>query len=443
MTFSSSSDTSNCVACQCQPDVIDLTRAARSACAYCGASPDSPMIRSITRRPIASPSSGEVARAANSSVAPTTSRIPSWTGRYSALARSPSRRTSCASPASIAVSIWSKRVRANSWVSCATIAASSETQLETVSTVERPVAGCQVGRALKGSLPAVLVVSATTPSVSTTPRISPSTRRALWCGGELGQVYRLDPGSEPPVEVARHGGETRGIAFDADGTAIVCNHVLSAVYRVWPDGRSEELPASPVADRSRRPTTPPSDRRQPVRLRLAGDFPRPTDSSTAGRRGAASRDLPQRAVRLPERPCRRCRAAEWLYVIETAHDAIVRIPLAEPEGPIEPFASGLARMPDGMAFDVEGGSGSRPSPVTRSTASTRTAPVEPSPTTTARSRSTVPRMSRSAATSFDLLFIANLGGNFISVLDAGVAGLPLWGGFRAMVRRLDAASRPA
>jgi sugar lactone lactonase YvrE len=29
---------------------------------------------------------------------------------------------------------------------------------------------------------------------------------------------------------------------------------------------------------------------------------------------------------------------------------------------------------------------------------------------------------------FDRLFVANLGGTFVSVLDAGVRGQPLWGG---------------
>ena len=123
-------------------------------------------------------------------------------------------------------------------------------------------------------------------------------------------------------------------------------------------------------------------------------------------------------------------AGQWLYVIETGHDAIVRVPLESPEGAVEPVAGGLARMPDGMAFDAEGGLW------VATFAGDAIYRVDPDGTVEQVAYDdraiTLNRPANVAfgGEDFDRLFVANLGGSFISVLDAGVAGLPLWGGLR-------------
>lgn len=45
----------------------------------------------------------------------------------------------------------------------------------------------------------------------------------LWCGGEAGQVYRVDPATTSAVEVANTGGFVLGLAFDAAGRIYACN----------------------------------------------------------------------------------------------------------------------------------------------------------------------------------------------------------------------------
>ena len=253
---------------------------------------------------------------------------------------------------------------------------------------------------------------------------------ALWSGGELGQVYRLDPGAETPVELVRHGGETRGIAFDADGTAIVCNHVLSTVYRVWPDGRSEELDC--VAG-GRRIETPNYAAFGPDGSLYVSDswrFPEPDGYVYRWPPGGGAPEIFHSGPFGYPNGLAIDAAGQWLYVIETGHDAIVRVPLESPEGAVEPVAGGLARMPDGMAFDAEGGLW------VATFAGDAIYRVDPDGTVEQVAYDdraiTLNRPANVAfgGEDFDRLFVANLGGSFISVLDAGVAGLPLWGGLR-------------
>jgi gluconolactonase len=265
---------------------------------------------------------------------------------------------------------------------------------------------------------------------------------ALWSGGELGQVYRLEPGAEVPTEIARHGGETRGIAFDADGSAIVCNHVLSAVYRVWPDGRTEELLCVAGGRRIVTPNYAAFGRDGTLFVSDSWRFPEPDGFVYRWPPGGGEPSIFHSGPFAYPNGLAVDAAGEWLYVIETGRDAIVRIPLAEEEGPIEPFAEGLARMPDGMAFDAEGGlwvatfAGDAIYRVD-SDGSVETVAHDDRAITLNR-----PANVAFGGDGFDRLFVANLGGTFISVLDAGVAGLPLWGGLRGY-GRAGAVTAPA
>jgi gluconolactonase len=60
---------------------------------------------------------------------------------------------------------------------------------------------------------------------------------ALWCGGEAGQIYRID--SERHVtEIAKLGGFTGGIAFSPEDELIACNPSLGLV-RIHRSGKHE------------------------------------------------------------------------------------------------------------------------------------------------------------------------------------------------------------
>src|SRR5688500_9585124 len=56
---------------------------------------------------------------------------------------------------------------------------------------------------------------------------------SMWCGGELGQIYRLDPDGRSLVEVASTGGFSLGMAFDRTGEHLyVCDLKHAAVMRL-------------------------------------------------------------------------------------------------------------------------------------------------------------------------------------------------------------------
>src|SRR6478752_3641630 len=55
---------------------------------------------------------------------------------------------------------------------------------------------------------------------------------AIWCGGELGQIYRIAPDGSSIEEVATTGGFTLGIALDGRGQVYTCDLKHRAVYRL-------------------------------------------------------------------------------------------------------------------------------------------------------------------------------------------------------------------
>jgi gluconolactonase len=56
---------------------------------------------------------------------------------------------------------------------------------------------------------------------------------SIWCGGERGQIYRLDPDGTTLVEVASTGGFCLGMAFDGEArNLLVCDLKHRAVFRL-------------------------------------------------------------------------------------------------------------------------------------------------------------------------------------------------------------------
>jgi sugar lactone lactonase YvrE len=61
----------------------------------------------------------------------------------------------------------------------------------------------------------------------------------VWCGGELGQIYRISPDGAHRDVVASTGGFCLGMAFDAAGDLFVCDLKHAAVFRL--DGATYTL----------------------------------------------------------------------------------------------------------------------------------------------------------------------------------------------------------
>lgn len=62
---------------------------------------------------------------------------------------------------------------------------------------------------------------------------------SVWCGGDLGQIYRIAPDGSAREVVASTGGFCLGLAFDGSGDLFICDLAHAAVFRL--DGRSGAL----------------------------------------------------------------------------------------------------------------------------------------------------------------------------------------------------------
>jgi sugar lactone lactonase YvrE len=171
---------------------------------------------------------------------------------------------------------------------------------------------------------------------------------AAWvvlAGGEAGQVYRatLDGALETLVTIAD--GLMLGIALDAAGRAYVCDAANGRVQRVDPDGAVAPygppigFPNFPVFTDDGRLYVSDSGAWDGfdggvVRIDPDGASERLDLPPLAFANGLAIRD-------------------EHLYVVESQRPGVVRVPLAG--GPPEPVVELERCVPDGLAFDRDGG----------------------------------------------------------------------------------------
>ncbi|MGH3146268.1 MAG: SMP-30/gluconolactonase/LRE family protein, partial [Rubrobacter sp.] len=55
---------------------------------------------------------------------------------------------------------------------------------------------------------------------------------SVWCGGERGQVYRIEPDGYSMKQVASSSGFSQGMAFDGEDNLFVCDTRLGKVMRL-------------------------------------------------------------------------------------------------------------------------------------------------------------------------------------------------------------------
>jgi sugar lactone lactonase YvrE len=167
----------------------------------------------------------------------------------------------------------------------------------------------------------------------------------LYAGGEAGQVYRatLDGALETLATVP--GGLMLGIALDAAGRAYVCDAGNGRVQRVDPDGRVE--PYGPALGFPNSPAFAPD-----------GSLYVSDSGGWDGFDGGIVRIDPDGAAERLELPPLAFAnglaiRGEHLYTVESQRPGVVRIPLAG--GPPEPVVELERCVPDGLAFDRDGG----------------------------------------------------------------------------------------
>lgn len=245
-----------------------------------------------------------------------------------------------------------------------------------------------------------------------------------WAGGELGQIYRIDRRGRVR-EVARLGGFHLGLTFSRENELWVCDCKRGALLRVNRSGRILESIERVGRRRLVAPNFSVFDAQGHLYFSDSGRWEQPSGWIYRRRRNgrcetfAGPLAFPNGlALDATER---------YLYVARSTRDDVLRIAIGADgrAGRAEVFARGLARVPDGLAFD---GGGNLYVTCYASDTLYRVSPAgrvallacDPAGTMIAR-----PTNLAFGGPGFDQLYVANLGRWHICRAPAGARGQPL------------------
>ncbi len=179
----------------------------------------------------------------------------------------------------------------------------------------------------------------------------------VWCGGDEGEIYRIGADGSTMEVVATTGGFTLGLAFDPQGRLYICDLKHAAVFRLDPTGRLERFADRGGSANLRIPNFPVVDvDRNCLYVSDSHHFSDPGPGvwrfDLASGQGELWYALPMTfANGMALAP-----GGDALYVVETFARRVVRIPILPDgaAGAAVPVVQGIERLPDGLAFDVEG-----------------------------------------------------------------------------------------
>jgi gluconolactonase len=175
----------------------------------------------------------------------------------------------------------------------------------------------------------------------------------LWAGGELGQIYRI--GAEGGVrEITCLGGFCLGLTFSRAQELYVCNLKLHTLLRLNRKGHVLDSWDRCGGEKFKTPNFSVFDSEGNLYFSDSGDWEKANGSVYRLRKNgrverfagpfAFANGL---ALSADER---------FLYVVQSTRDNVMEIEIRADGGAGKPkvYASGLARIPDGMAFDAAG-----------------------------------------------------------------------------------------
>jgi sugar lactone lactonase YvrE len=179
---------------------------------------------------------------------------------------------------------------------------------------------------------------------------------SVWCGGERGQIYRIEPDGSSIEQVASTGGFCLGMAFDADDDLYVCDLKHAAVMKL--DIRSGKVERfADGADRRTMciPNYPAFDTEGRLYVSDSHAFKDPGP-------GIFRFDLDGSGELWYEEPINFANGLAFsqdrrhLYVAETFGNTVFRVPIEEggSAGAREEIAFLPGVLPDGLAFDTSG-----------------------------------------------------------------------------------------
>ena len=250
---------------------------------------------------------------------------------------------------------------------------------------------------------------------------------ALYAGGEAGQVYRISPDGKQFEMIANTGGFCLGITLDQQENIYVCDAGRHAVLKVTPNGQVTPLATTVAGCELVNPNFSVFD--------SAGNLYFSDSGGWKQANGAVYRLRPDGSGELfAAGPFHFAnglaldREERFLYVVESNLDRVVRVEIRADGSASNPevFADGLARVPDGLAFDAEGNL------YVTTYASNCVYRVTPSRQVQLLCRDVEnlllcqPTNCAFGGPDFDRLYVSNLGRDHISVLDLKIKGQSLW-----------------
>jgi sugar lactone lactonase YvrE len=242
---------------------------------------------------------------------------------------------------------------------------------------------------------------------------------SVWCGGERGQIFRIEPDGSRLEQVASTSGFVLGIAFSADGDLYACDLKHAAVFRLPAGSDRAEL----FAEGFRVPNYPAFDAAGRLYVSDSHGFKDPGPGvwrvEPDGRTELWYDRVVDFANGLAVSP-----DGAYLYVVETFGHCVFRVPIRDDgsAGDREDVATFAGVLPDGLAFAADGTlfvGCYEPSAVLHVANGGVVTCVVYDPTAHALCHPT------NIAFRGSTLFTANLGRWHVSAIDVGVEGLPL------------------
>jgi len=253
---------------------------------------------------------------------------------------------------------------------------------------------------------------------------------SIWAGGEEGQIYIVSPDGRV-LEHARTGGFTGGLAFDRDGSCIACN-TPGRILRVAADGRWEVLTEAVNGTPLRVPNFPVFAPDGWLYVSDSGSWENadgviyrfgPVGTAEVFHAGPFHY---ANGLAIDAR-------GDFLYVVETGRHTVVRLRIADGRNAVPEQvcpARSLEWVPDGLAFDAAGAL------YVTTYATDRIYRISPGGAPEVIVADTLGMtLNRPTNCAFggavgNRLFVANLGGRHLSVIDLDVVGQALYGGPR-------------
>ena len=177
---------------------------------------------------------------------------------------------------------------------------------------------------------------------------------SIWCGGERGQIYRIESDGSAMEQVATTNGFCLGLAFGPSGDLFVCDAKHAAVQRLNIQTGSVETFADGASGRRMRiPNYPSFDDTGNLYVSDSNVMNEPGPGIYRFAADGTGELWYERDVNFAN-GIAFDEAYEWLYVAETFSGRIFRVPV-QPDGSAgerEDLLSLPGVLPDGLAFDT-------------------------------------------------------------------------------------------